>query len=112
MPTSTSTTTSATSPCPRPEALTGCERWSSELMSAPMDSRKPLWNMHVIDNYRGGSVILTRVHHCIGDGIALVRVMLSLTDESPTAEPRPASTRRPTPGFRLPLDWLPSAVVR
>ncbi len=84
----------------------------SDLMSVPLDFSKPLWHMHVIDNFHDGSVVLTRVHHCIADGIALVRVMLSLTDESPNAKPRTASARRPAPGFRLPLDWLPAAVGR
>jgi WS/DGAT/MGAT family acyltransferase len=97
---------------PAPGGDDGLRKMVSELMSAPLDFSKPLWHMHVIDNYRGGSVVLTRVHHCIGDGIALVRVMLSLTDESAAAVPPPASARRPAPGFRLPLDWLPSAVVR
>lgn len=97
---------------PAPGGDDGLREMVSELMSVPLDFSKPLWHMHVIDNYQGGSVVLTRVHHCIADGIALVRVMLSLTDELPTAEPTPASTRRPAPGFRLPLDWLPAAVVR
>jgi diacylglycerol O-acyltransferase / wax synthase len=84
----------------------------SELMSVPLDFTKPLWHMHVIDNYHGGSVVLARIHHSIADGIALVRVMLSLTDESPEAKVPRASTLRPTPAFRLPLDWLPAAMVR
>jgi len=84
----------------------------SELMSVPLDFSKPLWHMHVIDNYRGGSVVLTRVHHCIADGIALVRVLLSLTDESADAKPARAAARAPAPTFRQPLDWLPAAVGR
>jgi diacylglycerol O-acyltransferase len=84
----------------------------SDLMSVPLDFTKPLWHMHVIDGYQGGSVLLSRVHHCIGDGIALVRVMLSLTDESPNARVPPAPAKRPAAGFRLPLDWLPAAVGR
>ena len=39
----------------------------------------------LIDNYGAGSAILVRMHHCIADGIALARVMLSLTDEQPDA---------------------------
>ena len=54
----------------------------SRLMSEPLDFSKPLWHLHVIDGYDGGSVVLARIHHCLADGIALVRVMLSLTDES------------------------------
>ena len=84
----------------------------SDLMSDPLDFSKPLWHMHVVDGYEGGSVILTRVHHSIADGIALVRVLLSLTDDSPGWR-APAAARRAAPaGFRLPLDWLPAAVRR
>ena len=84
----------------------------NDLMSNPLDFSKPLWHMHVIDGYHGGSVVLPRVHHCIADGIALVRVLLSLTDESAHASPPSAPARRPAQGFRMPLDWLPSAIAR
>src|SRR6202162_1646110 len=97
---------------PAPGGDDGLRNMVSELMSVPLDFTKPLWHIHVIDNYRGGSVILTRVHHCIADGIALVRVLLSLTDDSADAKPSRAATRAPVPTFRLPLGWLPAAVGR
>ena len=53
----------------------------STLMSQPLDRAKPLWDMELIEDYQGGSAIIVRLHHCIGDGIALVQVLLSLTDE-------------------------------
>jgi WS/DGAT/MGAT family acyltransferase len=53
----------------------------SALMSQPLDRAKPLWDMELIEDYQGGSAIIARIHHCIGDGIALVQVLLSLTDE-------------------------------
>ncbi len=84
----------------------------SDLMSEPLDFSKPLWQMHVIDGYEGGTVVLARIHHCIADGIALVRVMLSLTDDSPKAARPRRPSKRPAPGFRLSLDWLPGAVGR
>jgi len=55
----------------------------SQLMSTPLDYDRPLWHYHIVDNYRGGSVMIGRIHHCIGDGTALVRVLLSLTDNTP-----------------------------
>lgn len=70
----------------------------SELMSEPLDRFKPLWHMDVIEDYLGGSAIIVRLHHCIGDGIALVQVLLSLTDEHfdpsrfPDDETRPSRT--------------------
>jgi diacylglycerol O-acyltransferase len=68
------------------------ERLVSDLASTPLDSSHPLWQLHVVENYVDGPVIITRIHHCIADGIALVQVFLSLTD--PTREGRP-SARQP-----------------
>ena len=37
--------------------------------------------MELIEDFEGGeSVLLARLHHCIADGIALISVMLSITD--------------------------------
>jgi diacylglycerol O-acyltransferase len=55
----------------------------SELASTPLDPLLPLWQFHVVENYRGGSALVVRIHHCYADGIALIQVMLSLTHESP-----------------------------
>ena len=82
----------------------------SELMATPLDFTKPLWQIHVIDGYGPNSVVLVRIHHSLADGIALVRVMLSLTDESPNASPQRA--RRPSARTVGPLDWLPAAIGR
>jgi len=73
----------------------------SELMSAPLDRSKPLWHMELIEDYQGGSAIIVRLHHCIGDGIALVQVLLSLTDEhfDPSRFPETKETRSLLPGI-------------
>lgn len=62
---------------------------ASNLMSTPLDFSKPLWMIHVIDNYEGGTAIFVRLHHCIADGMALVFVLLSLTDFAAEAAPDP-----------------------
>lgn len=51
-----------------------------DMMTTPLDRSRPLWNLYLIDNYGSGCAVITRMHHCIADGIALARVMLSLTD--------------------------------
>lgn len=58
---------------------------AGDMMSAPLDASKPLWQIHVVDNYNGGSALIVRLHHAIGDGLALVQVLLSLADSSPNA---------------------------
>ncbi|MEZ5462467.1 wax ester/triacylglycerol synthase family O-acyltransferase [Dokdonella sp.] len=62
------------------------ENFVGELASTPLDHSKPLWQFHVVENYRGGSVLVARIHHCYADGLALVQVMLALTDTAPDPE--------------------------
>src|SRR2546426_2875918 len=82
----------------------------SELMSTPLDTTKPLWHVHLVDGYAHGSVVLARIHHSIADGIALVRVMLSLTDSTPNPRPsRKGSNHSNNSGL---LDWIPSTIGR
>lgn len=57
----------------------------SDLASTPLDASKPLWQFHLVDNYDGGSALVMRIHHCYADGIALVQVMLSMTEKSARA---------------------------
>jgi len=52
-------------------------------MSTPLDYSKPLWQFHIVEGYEDGYVVIGRLHHCIADGIALMRLLLSMTDETP-----------------------------
>jgi diacylglycerol O-acyltransferase / wax synthase len=61
----------------------------ADLASERLDKGKPLWQMHLIENYQGGSALITRIHHCIADGIALIGVLLNMTDEDPNAPDTP-----------------------
>ena len=62
------------------------ERFVSQQASTPLDKTKPLWQFHLIEKYGGGSALVTRIHHCYADGMALVQVMLSMTDTSREAK--------------------------
>jgi len=53
----------------------------AELCSQPLDPAHPLWQMQLIEDMGDGtSALISRIHHCIADGIALIAVMLSITD--------------------------------
>ena len=59
------------------------EELVSDLASTPLDFDRPLWQFHLVRNYAGGSALVTRIHHCYADGIALIQVMLSMTHATP-----------------------------
>jgi WS/DGAT/MGAT family acyltransferase len=77
---------------PAPGDTTALQAVVGDLIATPLDRAKPLWDTYLIDGLDSGCAILTRMHHCIADGIALARVMLTLTDASATAPD-------PGPGF-------------
>jgi diacylglycerol O-acyltransferase len=85
---------------------------ASDLIASPLDASIPLWHVYLIDGFDGGAALLWRIHHCIADGIALARVMLSITDGGepgqPPSPPLPArSTLRRL--MDLPLGALAAA---
>lgn len=64
-----------------------------DLITPPLDRTRPLWHAYLIEGYGDGCAVLFRIHHCIADGIALSRVMLSITDSEPDADLAPAPPR-------------------
>ena len=52
----------------------------SDLMSTPLDFSKPLWQFHLVEGFGKGSALVGRLHHALGDGVALVRLILSIAD--------------------------------
>jgi diacylglycerol O-acyltransferase len=61
------------------------QRLVAEFASLPLDDAHPLWQYHIVEDFAGGAAIITRTHHALADGMALVHVLLSLTDENPDA---------------------------
>lgn len=75
------------------------QRLASHLMSTPLDLSRPPWEFHIVQDFEGHcSAIIPRLHHSIADGIALVSVMLSMTDPTPNPPPRPAEPEPPRRG--------------
>jgi len=82
---------------PRGAAEAELEALVSKLVSTPLDPRHPLWEFHLIASYKSGSAIIVRIHHCYADGIALIQVLLSMTDadrEGSGAAPVPPPAKR------------------
>jgi WS/DGAT/MGAT family acyltransferase len=74
---------------PAPGDKRALELLVSDLVAAPLPRSRPLWDVYVIEGYGEGTAVLTRMHHCIADGIALARVLLSLTDAEPQGDLAP-----------------------
>ncbi len=80
---------------PAPGDKTELSAMISNLMTRPLDSGKPLWDIHLIENYKTGCALFFRLHHCIADGIALMHVLHSTADTIPDAPwPKPPAAQK------------------
>ena len=63
----------------------------------PFERQHPLWEVHLIEGYQGsGAAVFFRIHHALADGIALTRVLLSMTDNGASVDD-PAATEEHGP---------------
>jgi diacylglycerol O-acyltransferase / wax synthase len=83
---------------PGPGDMAALQDMLSDIASTPLDYTKPLWQVHLVENVLGGSAMILRFHHCIGDGTAMNAVMNRLMDLTPDAptDPGAAPARRAT----------------
>lgn len=68
---------------PAPSDQSALQQHVSQMLSVPLDLSRPPWEFQVIENVDGGAALFARIHHAIADGMALLQVMLSLTDNEP-----------------------------
>ncbi len=67
-------------PLPAPGDEAAAQRLFGEFMAEPLDHAHPLWMIHVVDGFEGGTALFARLHHAVGDGVGLMLVLLSLCD--------------------------------
>ncbi|MEW6268712.1 MAG: wax ester/triacylglycerol synthase family O-acyltransferase [Thermodesulfobacteriota bacterium] len=73
-------------PAPGDERM--LKRLAGRLMSQELDRGKPLWEMWLVEGVEGGRfAIITKVHHCMIDGVGSVELAGSLMRVTPDADP-------------------------
>jgi WS/DGAT/MGAT family acyltransferase len=79
------------------------KRLIGRIVSQSLDRRKPLWEMWIVDGLEGDRfAAITKVHHCMTDGVGSLELMASLLSATPTKdfEPGPIWLPRPVPERR------------
>lgn len=67
---------------PEPKDEETFKRFIGTLMSRPLDERRPLWEIYLLQDAgpTDGNAIAVRINHSVGDGFALLYVLLGLVD--------------------------------
>jgi diacylglycerol O-acyltransferase / wax synthase len=78
---------------PEPSDEDAFREFVGELVGRPLDPELPLWRMTVLPNHPRGSAVFFYFHHALGDGVALMKVLLTLCDR-PGEPPQTGSAGR------------------
>jgi WS/DGAT/MGAT family acyltransferase len=87
---------------PRPGSEVQLKRLSARIMQQHLDRTRPLWEIWVVEGLEGDRfALISKVHHCMIDGISgvdLMKILMRLTrdqqiPEAPGFIPRPAPSR-------------------
>jgi diacylglycerol O-acyltransferase / wax synthase len=65
-----------------------------QLTSAPLDLRRPVWEIGLVEGIQGGFGISLKVHHCMVDGLSIIDIFSAILAPD-TPAPAPGSVRRP-----------------
>ncbi|MBF0224230.1 MAG: wax ester/triacylglycerol synthase family O-acyltransferase [Desulfobacterales bacterium] len=100
---------------PEPGGKKEFQTMTGDLMGMPLDITKPLWQCHLIENVGGGCALFFRIHHCIGDGIALIHVLLSMADTkdgAPLIDAKPPKPKKKNSKSVFSFDGFKGAVKK
>ncbi len=81
----------------------------AQLTGQALDAQRPLWQFHLVENYDHGHALIVRIHHCIGDGIGLMGLVMGMTSTSADTDadaPPPRQRRGEHKGAGLIEEWL------
>jgi WS/DGAT/MGAT family acyltransferase len=83
-------------------------RLVGRLMSQPLDRSRPLWEAWLVEGLHYGRwALISKVHHCMVDGISgveLLTVLLATERDEPVPDPRPWNPAPPPSGPSVVLD--------
>lgn len=86
---------------PRPGDDSTLFRTVADLMEVRLDRDRPLWEIWIIEGLKDNRwAMLTKVHHCMADGIAATHMLAGLCDDGidhrSMSHPRAAKVEQPT----------------
>jgi diacylglycerol O-acyltransferase len=88
----------------------------SRVMSRPLDRRRPLWELYLVEGLAGGRVaMITKTHPGLVDGLSAIdigQVLLDVDPRSPHPEPEEWTPRRPPGSTELVVQALEEYVRR
>ncbi|MDP6979683.1 MAG: wax ester/triacylglycerol synthase family O-acyltransferase [Myxococcota bacterium] len=98
---------------PRPGDERQLKRLAGRIMSEKLDEKKPLWEMWFVEGLEGGKVaIISKIHHCLIDGISGIDILAAFLDKDADVRHLPDDHRWLPRSAPTPLRLLTDEVQR
>jgi len=93
---------------PRPGSIEQLKRLSSRVMEQRLDRERPLWEMWIAEGLGEGKfAMISKVHHCMIDGVSgvdLMKILMSPTPHQPVPDAPPFMPRPRPSKFEMVVD--------
>ena len=99
---------------PHPGTSEQLKSLAGVIFSQPLDRGRPLWEMNIVEGLEGGGfALISKIHHCMIDGMSgidLMAVILDFTPDVQLVEPKPWSPRPAPNGTELAVRELSRSI--
>lgn len=85
---------------PKPGTMAQLRQFAAELFAPMLPRDRPLWDITLVHGLEGDrTAFVSRVHHCLVDGVSGIELLLAVLDLTPNPEPAmpPKEPWRPAP---------------
>lgn len=84
---------------------------AAKIFAGMLDRSKPLWEIHVVEGLEGGrTALVSKVHHCLVDGVSGIELLMIVLDVSPNPPPPPPQAPFDPPPMSAPVERLLDAL--
>jgi diacylglycerol O-acyltransferase / wax synthase len=96
---------------PRPGNTEQLEELVARLQARPLDRRRPLWELYIVEGLSDGRfALVSKVHQALVDGVHTVDLAQVILEDQPSSTDPPEYSWQPTPG-PSPAELVVGAVV-
>jgi WS/DGAT/MGAT family acyltransferase len=85
---------------------------ATRLFAPPLDRSRPLWEIHVVEGLEGDrTALVSKVHHCLVDGVSGIELLMVVMDVSPNPPPPLPAPEIEKPAAEPPLTRFLEAIL-
>ena len=89
------------------------DKYMARLMEKEMNTNKPLWEIHVAENYEDDtSIVFILIHHMLSDGMGIISLITFLNDNQSTESIQHFRDLSFVHKYVFPIVYIPLGIIK